>query len=500
MSLPVLEGLFIGVVGGIIIGALPGLGATMGIALLIPMTYGMDTTGALVMLTALYTSAIFGGSYTAIMLHTPGTPASAATAMDGYELALKGEGLRAMGIATTSSVTGGFLSGIALLLIAPPLARLSLRFNAPEYFLLALFGLTIIGTLSADNMLKGLISGAFGLTVALMGYDVQFGLPRFTYGIPALETGINTVSALIGLFSVSQVMIQAEEIKKSAQITEVAEIKGQFLPTIKEYISLIPTMIRASIAGIIIGILPGAGGDIGGWMGYNEAKRASKHKELFGHGTIEGICGSETGNNAVTGGALIPLMTLGIPGSSAAAVLLGGLMIHGMTPGYDLFTKKANITYAVIFGFIIANILMGFVGALLAKQVAKVAKIKYSYLAPVIVVLSVVGAYAINVSYVDVCIMAFFGLIGSFMRKNGFPTAPVVLAIILGPMAEDGLMRSITMAKGTPLLQYYMARPICLVLMAMICFSVFAPFFMAKLNRKARGKGADNSIDLKNDD
>lgn len=499
-TVSVLEGILIGVIGGIIIGALPGLGSTMGIALLIPISYGMNPTAALVMLTSLYTAAVFGGSFTAIMLHTPGTAASAATAMDGYELAKRGEGLRAMGISTVSSVTGGTLSGIALLFIAPPLAALSLRFSAPEYFLLAIFGLTIIGSLSADNMLKGLISGALGLAVALIGYDVQFGLPRFTYDVTALESGITAVCALIGLFSLSQVLIQAEEINNNDVPKRIAELKGRFWPTLKEYINLIPFIIRASIVGIIIGILPGAGGDIGGWMGYNEAKRFSKHKELFGHGSIEGICGSETGNNAVTGGALIPLMTLGIPGSSAAAALLGGLMIHGMQPGYDLFTKKAGITYAIIIGFICANLLMGIVGALFAKQVAKVANVKYSILAPIIVVLSVVGSFAIHMSYADVCVMAVFGFLGYLMRKFGFPTAPLVLAIILGPMAEDGLLRSLVMANGTPLLSYYAQRPACLVLLAMIVASVFTPIFMTKLNKKARGEKADSSIDLDKDD
>lgn len=488
-TLSVLKGLLIGVIGGIIIGALPGLGSTMGIALLIPISYNMEPTAALVMLTSLYTSAVFGGSFTAIMLHTPGTAASAATAMDGYELAKKGEGLRAMGISTISSVFGGTLSGFALLLIAPPLAALSLKFSAPEYFLLAIFGLTIIGSLSADNLLKGLISGVAGLAIALIGYDVQFGIPRYTYGIIALESGITAVCALIGLFSLSQVLIQAEEIQQRNLIKQAAVLKGNFLPTLKEVFHLLPIMIRASIVGIIIGILPGAGGDIGGWMGYNEAKRFSKNKELFGHGSIEGICGSETGNNAVTGGALIPLMTLGIPGSSAAAALLGGLMIHGMQPGYDLFHEKAGTTYAIIIGFILANLLMGIVGALLARQVAKIAKVRYSILAPVIIVLSIVGSFAIHNSYTDICVMVLFGLLGYLMRKLGFPTAPLVLAIILGPMAEDGLIRSFVMAKDTPLLIYYAQRPACLILLIMIIVSIFSPIFINKLNTKARRNG-----------
>lgn len=500
MAVDTLLALVVGVCGGIVIGALPGLGATMGIAILIPVTYTMDPVPALVMLTSVYTSAIYGGSITAILLHTPGTPASAATAMDGYQLTLKGEGLRAIGMATVGSMVGGTISGIMLLLISPPLARFSLRFNAPEYFLLAIFGLTIIGSLAANNLLKGLISGVFGLCLALVGYDIIYGIPRFDYGITALQSGIETVPALIGLFSLSQVMLQAENIGSEKRELVTAELKGRFLPSLAEIKMLIPNFIRSSVVGLVVGILPGAGGDIGSWVGYNEAKRFSKHKEEFGKGSIEGICASETANNAVTGGALIPLLTLGIPGSSAAAVLLGGLMIHGLTPGSSLFTNQGGITYSIIVGFILANILMGIIGILAARHVVNVVKVSYNILAPIIIVLSVVGAYAINISFVDCCVMAAFGLLGYFMRKFDFPTAPVVLGLILGSMAEQGLLRSIVMAKDTNLLVYYVSRPICVVLMLLIVLAIFAPVLTNKLSQKMEmqdlaSTGADTNSD-----
>jgi len=501
LSLDVLLALIVGVGGGMVIGALPGLGATMGIAILIPVTYTMDPIPALIMLTSIYTSAIYGGSITAILLHTPGTPASAATAMDGYALTIRGEGLRAIGMSTVGSMIGGTISGIMLLLIAPPLARFSLQFNAPEYFLLAIFGLTIIGSLAADNLLKGIISGVFGLCLALVGYDIMYGIPRFHYGITALQSGIETVPALIGLFSMSQVMIQAENIGKgNAIVSETAELKGQFLPTFKEMKMLVPNFIRSALIGVVVGILPGAGGDIGSWVGYNEAKRFSKNKEAFGNGSIEGICASETANNAVTGGALIPLITLGIPGSSAAAVLLGGLMIHGLTPGAALFTNQGGITYSIIVGFILANIAMGILGMLASKYIVKVVKVPYSILAPIIIVLSVVGAYAINISFVDTCVMLAFGFFGYYMRKFDFPTAPVVLGLILGSMAEQGLLRSMVMAKDTPLIMYYLQRPICLVLIVMIIAAIFAPVFMNVLSKKMAkpdlaATGADENSD-----
>jgi putative tricarboxylic transport membrane protein len=272
-------------------------------------------------------------------------------------------------------MTGGTLSAIALLFIAPPLARISLMFNAPEYFLIAVFGLTIIGSLAGDNMLKGLIAGMAGLCISFIGFDITVGVPRFTYKISELESGIQLVPALIGLFSLSQVMIQAENIEavRRGEKTEIPAVSGKTAPPLKDIIQAIPNLIRSSIIGIIVGILPGAGGDIGGWLGYNEAKRWSKNKALFGKGSPEAIWASESANNAVTGGAIIPLITLGIPGSSAAAVLLGGLMVSGLTPGHTMFAEKADTTFAIIFGFMFANILMGAIGLLIAKHVAKVA-------------------------------------------------------------------------------------------------------------------------------
>lgn len=263
---------------------------------------------------------------------------------------------------------------------------------------------------------------------------------------------------------------------------------------------MLPNIVRSAVIGLVVGILPGAGGDIGGWVSYNEAKRFSKNKRLFGKGAVEAIWASETANNAVTGGAFIPTLTLGIPGSSAAAVLLGGLMIQGLTPGHTLFSEKADITYAIIFGFLIANILMGLVGFLIAKQVVKVVTVPYGILAPIIIVLSAVGSYAINLSLFDVYVMAAFGFLGYFLRKFGFPTAPVVLAIILGPMAELGFKRAAVMAKGAPILGYYLSRPLSLILIVLVILSLFAPFFMNRLQKRmaaptVKESGGDENSD-----
>ncbi len=492
-NLETMLALLAGVTGGIVIGSLPGLSATMGVALLIPITFGMNPVAGLTMLTAIYTSAVYGGSISAILIHTPGTPASACTAIDGYQCTLQGRGLKALGVATVSSMIGGVFSCIILLLLAPPLAQISLKFNAPEYFLIAIFGLTIIASLAADSLVKGLAAGVFGLIVSLIGVDIMTGYPRFTFGITSLEAGISLVPAMIGLFSLSQVMIQAESmLKKDNKV--IGDLKGRVLPTMKEMVALLPTIIRSSIIGTIVGILPGAGGDIASWVAYNEAKRFSKHPEEYGKGSFEGIAAAESSNNAVTGGAMIPLLTLGIPGSSTTAVLLGGLLIQGLQPGHELFTKHAGITYSVILGFLIATILMGIIGILISKYVVKVTLVPSSVLAPIICVLSVVGSYAINNNIFDVYVMVFFGLVGYFMRKTGFATAPVVLGMILGSMAESGFRRSLILAKGN-VIGYYFSRPLCLILIALIVLSLLSPIFMKKLEKRGMSTSQDEKAD-----
>lgn len=475
--------LFVGVVGGIVIGALPGLSSTMAVALLVPITFGMEPVAGLVMLTAIYTSATYGGSLASILLHTPGTPASAATALDGYQLTQKGMAARAIGISTVSSMIGGFISGVALLFLAPPLAKLSLMFSAPEYFLLAIFGLTIIGSLSGASMVKGLASGVLGLLIGTIGIDIITGFPRYTFGNVSLESGISLVPALIGLFSLSQVFIMLE--KKDGAKKEVVKQKlSKLLPNRADMKKTLPTILRSSGLGVLVGILPGAGGDVGSWVGYNEAKRFSKNKEEFGKGSIEGIAGSEAANNAVTGGALIPLMTLGIPGSSTTAVLLGGLMIQGLVPGNELFTANATISYAVIIGFIIANILMGIVGLFGAKYFIKALKVPPNILITVIIILCVLGSYAINNSMFDVYMMLFFGVLGYLMRKTGFSTAPVILGMILGPIAEKGLGQSLVMGQGH-LAEFFFSRPISVVFMILIILALLSPFVL-KLIQKRR--------------
>ena len=483
--------LLIGVVGGMIIGALPGFSAAMGVSLLIPLTYGMSPIAALVMLTAMYTSAIYGGSITAILCHTPGTPASAATAIDGFQLTKQGRGMEAMGVATVCSGIGGTVSAIAMLFIAPALGAFSLKFSVLEYFLLSLFGLTVIASLAGDSVVKGIFSGILGLLLGCVGLDAISGHPRMTLGILNLEDGINFVPALIGLFSVSQVMSLAWNVyhgKKGSVVEDEENLKhGRPLPSWSEAKTLIPTTIRCSIVGTIVGIIPAAGAGVSSWICYSMGKKFSKHPEKFGHGALEGVASCETGNNAATGGALIPLITLGLPGSSVAAILLGGMMIHGLTPGASMFTKHASTTYAIMIGFLFANILMAVIGIFAARRIARVSSLPMGVLAPVILALCAIGTYAIRGNMFDVGVMVVFGLLGFVLKRCGFAAPPMILGMVLSEICESNWRRAIILAQAKGgMLSYFLSRPIAIVLTILILASLFSPVLMNYVNKKSR--------------
>lgn len=481
--------LVLGVVGGVMIGAMPGLSAAMGVTLLIPVTFGMDPVPALVMLTAVYTSAVYGGSITAVLIHTPGTPSSACTAIDGFELTKQGKGMLGVGISTIASMVGGTLSGIALLTISPLLAKFAMKCSALEYFFLAFFGICIMGGLADDEPEKGLISGVFGLLIGMVGLDPIYGVPRFTFGSLNMQCGIRIAPALIGLFAVSQVLIFVEQLaagKVAIYDDPDTAMKGSVFPTRQEMRRLTPVMIKSGLIGILTGIIPAAGGNIGSWMAYKACRSTSKYPEEYGHGSIEGVAASESANNGVTGGALIPLLTLGIPGSSVAAILLGGLMIHGLQPGADLFTKHGDITYPIIVGFIFANILMGIFGLSLTKPIARVCVVPMAILAPIILGLAALGAYATNNSFYDVIIMAVFGMIGYVMQKFGFATAPMTLGLCLSSMVEANWMRATVLARGD-MWAYFLKRPIALVLAVLVVFTLLGPV-ISKLVKKVKTK------------
>ena len=464
---------------GITIGCLPGLSAAMGVALLLPVTFGMDPATGLIVLGGICWGAIFGGSISAILIHTPGTPASAATAIEGYKLTLKGQAAKALTVACFASFCGGLLSCISLYFFSPLLAELAMQFKSPEYFWLSIFGLTIIAGVSSRSLIKGLMSGVLGLLISTIGMDPMEGVERFMFGQPTLYNGVNTTCALIGLFSMSQVLILAE--KKIVERAKAAKIKDKMTLSKAEVKRLMPTITRSWLIGNILGILPGAGATIACFMGYNEAKRFSKHKEEFGNGSIEGVAGSESANNAVTGGSLIPTLTLGIPGESVTAVLMGGLIIHGLQPGPELFTTYAGMTYTFFAGFVLVQFAMLIIGLWGSKIFAHIARLSDRILIPSIFVLCVVGSYAIHNNFDEVIIMFVFGIIGYLVRKFDMNAAAIVLGLILGPIGENGLRRSLILSDGDPMILF--STPLCWMLIALCVVGILSPLFMNRVEK-----------------
>jgi putative tricarboxylic transport membrane protein len=445
---------FSGVLMGIIIGALPGLTSPMGVALLIPFTYTMEPVPAICMLVALYCGGTFGGSISAILVHAPGTPAAAATTFDGYPLAQKGEAGKALGMACISSSIGGLFSVIILILLAPTLAEIAIKFGPPEYFALAVFGLSMISSLGAKAVLKNLIGGTIGVFIACVGMDEISGFGRYDFGMTHLMDGISFIPVMIGLFAATEVFRQADiGIRK---VVVDRKISG-LLPTWQEIKSVKTTLIRSSLIGTFIGILPAEGGTVASFIGYNEAKRFSKEPEKFGTGVLEGVAGPECANNAATGGAMIPTLALGIPGSGTTAVILGALLVQGMRPGPLLFLQHTDVVYSVFVGMFFANLMFLFLGLAGAKLFSKVLLVPNYVLSPIILVLCMVGTYALHNNMADVWIMLAFGIIGYKMKEYGFAAAPIVLGLVLGELIEISLRRSLIVFENNPLV--FFTRP-----------------------------------------
>jgi len=477
----------LGTVLGIVFGALPGLSGTMGIAILLPITYGMGPVQALLLMVSIFCGSLYGGSISAILLSTPGTPAAAATIFDGYPMTKQGRAGEALIEAAISSFWGGVISLIALFTMAPPIARFSLRFGPIENFMIAIFGLTIIASIASKDMLKGLLSGLVGLLMSCVGMDSFTGYARYTFHIAYLQTGLQLIVALIGLFSISQVLTLASSDNVAIVDKEmIRNLKGTKL-SLRDICRYPITYLRSSVIGIIVGIIPGAGGSIAAFLGYNEARRASKHPELFGTGLREGVGASESANNAVSGGSLIPMLTLGIPGSTACAVMLGGMMVHGLLPGNDLFTVQAGTIYPVMAGMFFSNLFFMLIGITCAKYFAYIARVPIYLLVPSIVVFCSVGAFAISNSMIDVFVMIVFGALGFFLIHFNFDVTPVILGLILGSIAEGGLGRAIQINRGVAGAGAALLKsPICVVLLIISVVSLFAPLVREHMAKKKK--------------
>ena len=477
--------------GGIAIGTLPGLSATMGVALLVPLTFGMDPATGLLMLGAMYTGAIYGGANSAILINTPGTPSAVCTTFDGYPLTKQGRADEALFTALVSSVIGGVIGTIFLLVATQPLALVSLKFGSPEYFWMAIFGLTIISSLSEGNMIKGLLGGVLGLLLATIGIDPVTGHSRFIFDYRPLIGGITLIPAMIGFFSFAQVLTLVDENQKylaeySPNKGVIGKVFGHMLKFSKK------NLLRSSLIGTFVGILPGAGGNVASFVAYNEAKRWSKNPETFGKGEIEGVVASESSNNATVSSSLIPLLSLGIPGSPVAAVLLGGLLIHGLQPGAKLFIQTGDIAYTFIIGLIVVNLLMLFVGFLGMRLFAQVLNVPSHYIATIVIVLSVIGSYAIRNNLFDIVIMIVCGIIGFITLKVGFEPGPIVLGLILGTLAEEGFSLSLLMAKASgSMFDTFVARPISAFLIFMCIMAIVSPIYVrVKKSRKNKLENA----------
>ena len=461
--------------GGVVIGALPGLNATNGAALLLPFTLSMEAIPAIASLVAIYCSATFAGAITAILINTPGTPASATTCLDGYPLAQRGEAGRALGLAVVSSTIGGVLSVICLMMAAPLLARMAYHFTPPEYFALTLFGMSMLASIGEGSPLKNLISGTFGVFLALVGVDMLTSVERFTFGSHDLYDGIGFVPVMIGIFGISELIVQASSLDKRK---ERVSMKAVQLPTRDDYRQVWKAILRSSGIGTFIGILPAEGATVASMIGYNEAKRWSKTPEQFGKGAIEGIAGSEAANNAATGGAMVPTLALGIPGSATAAVILAGLMVHGIRPGPSMFTEQANFAYTIFWSMMLVNLLFLVVGLTGAKIFARVTLIPTQVLWPCVFMVSIVGAYALDQSMFDVWIVLISGIIGFFMRRYGFSVVPLAIGLILGEMLEQRLGQSMVMLDEKWWLMF--TRPLALLFFCLTIAALFGPVLWTK--------------------
>lgn len=465
---------FIGVLIGTLIGVLPGIGPTTGVAILIPITFGMNATTAIITMCGVYYGAMYGGSTTSVLLNVPGESSSVMTTLDGYQMAKKGRAGPALGMAAIASFIAGTFAVLMLTFLSPPLANYAVSFGPPEYFALTFMGLTLVTSLGGESLLKGLISGVFGLIIACVGIDAQSGVSRFTFGSVYLLDGVGFIGVAVGLFAVSEVLVNIE--RPMQQVFTDAKLSFLSLfPNLQDWKNSFGALWRSSIIGFFVGVLPGAGATIASFMAYATEKKLSKHPEKFGTGVIEGVAAPEGANNAAAGGALVPLLTLGIPGSGTTAVLLGALMIHGLRPGPMLFSAHPDFVWGLVASMYIGNVLLVVLNMPLIGIWVRLLKVPYKILMPLVITISAVGVFATDNNLFDMWIMAVFGVIGYIMKKLGYPPAPAVLALVLGPMVEMSLRQSLTISHGS--LSIFFTRPISAALTIFALISLFAPLF-----------------------
>jgi putative tricarboxylic transport membrane protein len=472
-----------GTVLGIVVGALPGISGSTTTALLLPLTITMSPIAALAFLGSIYCAANYGGSITAILINAPGDPSASATAFDGYPLARRGEAGRALGMSAVASAIGGIFSVVVLIIAAPLLARLAYQFGPPEYFALALFGLSMVAAVGGDSPSKNLLAGASGVLLATVGLDLTTGVERFTFGVPALSDGLEFIPVLVGLFAISELF---ERMAQKGAIQDYVKLKSMNMPSWADFKKCAKAITLSSGIGTFIGALPALGATTAALICYNETKRWSKHKEEFGKGAIEGVAGPEAANNAAVGGAMVPTLALGIPGSTTTAIILAGLMIQGVRPGPHLFNEQPLLLYVVFGSMLACNLLYLLLGFVFAKAFARITLIPDEFLWPAVFILSVVGAYAPNQSMVDVMIMLAFGVIGYLLKRYGFSPAPLIMGLVLGKMVEETLKQSLLIFDQD--WTQFFSRPVVVILFLITLAGLMFPSLL-KIWQRTRPAG-----------
>lgn len=478
----------VGTAWGLTAGALPGLSASMAVILMLPFTYGMEAVQSIVVLVAVYVGAMCGGSISAILLKTPGTPSAVATTFDGYPMAMQGKAARALGLSITASSVGGIVSGLIMVASAPILANWAIRFQSAEFFTLSLLGLSCIASIGSRYPVKALLSAVIGLLMSTVGLDAISGAERYTFGRQFLMSGIDYIPVMIGAYALAEVyrnlsigMSAAPAVEKGKTVkTEIVGIGS----IVKNWV----VYLKSSIIGTIVGIIPAAGGSIAALISYSEAVRSSKHPEEFGKGAEEGVIASEAANNGAVGGSLVPTLVLGIPGGTVAAIMLAAFTMHGLIPGPLLLRNQPDMLYSVLFGILISSILLFVLGIFVAKQFSRIVTLPYPFLATIIICLGIVGSYSLKNSMSDVIIMFAFSFLGFFFDKFKYSTSAFILGIVLGPIAENGLRKQLIVSGGD--WTTFLTRPISLVVLVISIVSFATPYIRAKRAERAAKKAA----------
>jgi putative tricarboxylic transport membrane protein len=474
----------LGTAAGLVVGALPGLTVTTGIAVLIPLTFGMDPLFALGMMAGMYNGGSYGGAIPAILLRVPGTPASVATILDGYEMTKQNRAAYALQVAVVSGVIGSVLSALSLIIFAPGLVKVSLLFGPAEYFWVAILGLATVASLLGDDILKGLLAAVMGLLIGAIGTDISTGVERFTFGRLEFAEGLDIVVLLTGLFAIPPMLEMIEQASRQGMPRELLNLKRQG-SVLSEWRRYLPVWMRSSVIGIIIGILPGAGGSMSCYLAYNDAKRRSKEPETFGKGNPEGVAASECGNGADNAASLIPALSLGIPGSGVAAVILGGLLVHGLRPGPQLFTEHPDVVYGFMIQMLLSAFFLILLGGLAATRIfGQALRLPPVVLAPMILLFVAIGVYAVNNSMFDLGMLAGIGIVAYVLDRLGYPSAPIILGVILGPIAESQLNLALTIAGGHPMA--LVSSPVSVIIVALTVMILGMPLWhMWKDRRRA---------------